>query len=381
MIHSTRNIHQRFEMGEAPRPLAFGVAVAATLLSLLVRWLLWPVLGDAVPHMAFFPAVVVSAYVGGLWPGLLATALSAVAANYFLTGQLHDLRITSVNDVSAVILFVLVGTIISGLSESLHRARRRIVEDERQRAEGQMELARVNRVTTMGQLTASIAHEVRQPLAALLTNAQAGLRWLAAQPPALDEVQAVFDNIIVNATRAGEIVDRVSAMVKKAPLRQDRVYLNDIILDIAVLTRSEILRNGISLRHHLAQDLPPVLGDRVQLEQLLVNLIVNAIEAMSAAEQRELQIVASMTGDNEVTLEVRDSGPGVTADRLQHLFDPFYTTKADGMGMGLAICRSIAEAHGGRIIALANEPRGMVFRLTLPARATDLGKSDLAQAG
>jgi K+-sensing histidine kinase KdpD len=157
-----------FGMREPPRALAYGVAVLATAASLLVRWPLWPVLGDAVPHMTFFPAVVVGAYFGGFWPGLLATILSAVAANYFINEQLRSFHF-SVNDLTAAILFVLVGTIVSGLSESLHRARRRIVAHERQRAEAQMELARVNRVTTVGQFTASIAHEVNQPISEVVT--------------------------------------------------------------------------------------------------------------------------------------------------------------------------------------------------------------------
>jgi len=356
-----------FGMREPPRALAYGVAVLATAASLFVRWPLWPVLGDAVPHMTFFPAVVVGAYFGGFWPGLLATILSAVAANYFLTQQLRSFHF-SVNDLTAAILFVLVGTIVSGLSESLHRARRRIVAHERQRAEAQLELARVNRITTMGQLTASIAHEVNQPIGAVVANANAALRWLDARPPVLDEAREAIDSIVKEGNRAGQVVGRISALVKKTPPQQHPLDVNDIVLEVIALMRSEMLRNRISLQTQLAKSLPLVQGDRIQLQQVMLNLIINAVEVMGKIDERELLIRTGTDAANDVMVEVRDTGPGPKPDSLERLFDAFYTTKPGGMGMGLAICRSIVEAHGGRISATANVPQGAVFRFTLPAQ-------------
>jgi C4-dicarboxylate-specific signal transduction histidine kinase len=345
------------------------LAVLATAASLLVRWLLWPILGTAVPHMTFFPAVVVAAYFGGFWPGLLATILGALAANYFLTEQLRTLHTTDINDVTAAILFVAVGAIISGLSEALHRAQRRALLQERQRAEAQMDLARVNRITTMGQLTASIAHEVNQPLAALTINAQSALRWVAAESPDLDEVRHALDDIIRDGNRAGEIVARIGSLVRKVDPRREALDINETILEIIALTRSEMLQNDVSLRSQLAKDLPLVQGDRVQLQQVMLNLIVNAIEAMTKVSERELLIATAADAANGVIVEVRDTGPGLKSDGIERdLFDAFYTTKSGGMGMGLAICRSIVEAHGGRISATANVPRGALFRFTLPAQ-------------
>lgn len=359
-------------MHDTPRArlVAYSVAVLATVVSLLVRWPLWPVLGDAVPHMTFFPAVMIAAYFGGFWPGTVATVLSAVAANYFLTGQLRFLHVTSVNDVTALILFVLVGLIISGLSESLHRARRRIVSHERQRAEAQTKLAHVNRVATIGQLAASFAHEVSQPVAAAVTNAQAALRWLGARPPDLDEARQALGRIIKDGNRAGEVIGRIRGLIKKVPPRNDRLDINETVREVIALTRSELLRNGVSLQTQLAKGLPLVQGDRIQLQQVILNLIINAVEAMSGVSEksRALLIATGTDASGGVLVEVRDSGTGLTPQSLDHLFDPFYTIKPGGMGMGLSICRSIIEAHGGRLWATMNAPQGAVFHFTLPPR-------------
>ena len=231
-----------------------------------------------------------------------------------------------------------------------------------------MELAHVNRVTTMGQLAASIAHEVNQPLAAAVTNAHAALRWLGAQPPDLEEGRQALDHIIKDGHRASEVIDRIRALIKKAPPRNDPLDINEIVLEVIALTRSEVLSNGVSLQTQLANGLPLVQGDRIQLQQVILNLIVNAIEATSSTSQeaRELLISTGKDGSNAVLVAVRDSGPGLDPEDLGRLFDAFYTTKAGGMGMGLSICRSIIEAHGGRVWATANVPQGAVFQFTLP---------------
>ena len=233
--------------------------------------------------------------------------------------------------------------------------------------EAQTELAHVNRVATMGQLTASIAHEVNQPIAAAVTNASAGLRWLAAQPPDLKEIRDAFEGIIKASNQASEVVSRIRGLIKKVPEQKAPLDVNEAILETIALTRSEMQQHGILLKTELANDVPQILGDRVQLQQVILNLIMNAIEAMSETSQgpRELLVRSEIDVPDGLMVTVRDWGPGFKPESLNHLFDPFYTTKPAGMGMGLSICRSIIEAHGGRLWATANAPRGAVFQFTL----------------
>ncbi|WP_213285898.1 ATP-binding protein [Bradyrhizobium sp. sGM-13] len=244
---------------------------------------------------------------------------------------------------------------------------------ERRRAEEalramQAELAHANRVTTMGQLTASIAHEVNQPIAATVTNAGAALRWLSAQPPNLGEVRDSLRRIVEDGKRAGNVINGIRALINKVPPRNDRFDLNEAILEMVVLTRSEVLKHGILLQTDLAPGLPMVKGDRTQLQQVILNLILNAIEAMDGVDQRAgaLRISSEREVAGGVLVTVRDSGPGLDPADVERVFQAFYTTKAKGMGMGLAICRSMVEAHGGRMWASANEPRGAVFQFSLP---------------
>jgi two-component system sensor kinase FixL len=245
---------------------------------------------------------------------------------------------------------------------------------ERKRAEdalhnAQAELAHVTRVATLGEMTAAIAHEVNQPLAAVVNNASACLRWLAGQAPNLEEARKSGALIIADGHRASEIIGRIRALVKKSPPRKDRLDINETILEVIALTRSEAQKNRVSLKTQLSSDLPLILGDRVQLQQVTLNLIINAIEAMSGAGEgpRELQVGSEKDDSQGVRVTVRDSGPGLDPEGLDHLFTAFYTTKRQGMGMGLAISRSIIEAHSGRLWATANEGRGATFQFTLPA--------------
>jgi PAS domain S-box-containing protein len=244
----------------------------------------------------------------------------------------------------------------------------------------QANLAHVNRVATMGQLTASIAHEVNQPIAAAVINAQAALRWLGNQPPDLDEARQALGQAIDSGRRASEVIGRIRAVVAKAPPRTSRFDLNEAASDVLALTRSEALKHGVSVQPRLATDLPAVEGDRVQLQQVILNLIMNAIEAMSGADDgaRELRLSTEADAAGGVCVAVRDSGPGLDAQGEERVFEPFYTTKPEGMGMGLAICRSIVEAHGGRLWASANEPRGAVFQLTLPAEGGEVAAPEYA---
>jgi PAS domain S-box-containing protein len=249
-----------------------------------------------------------------------------------------------------------------------NRAEAEARESERRYLETLMELAHANRVITMGQLTASIAHEVSQPIAATALNAQAGLRWLGAQPPNLDEVRQVLGRIVDDSMRAGDVIGRIRALIKKAPPRKEGLEINEAILEVIALTRGEVLQNGVSVRTQLAEGLPLIQADRVQLQQVILNLIINAVEAMSDASEgaRELLISTGRDASNGVLVSFRDSGPGLDPASLGRLFEAFYTTKSSGLGMGLPICHSIIEAHGGRIWAGVNEPRGAVFHFTLP---------------
>jgi C4-dicarboxylate-specific signal transduction histidine kinase len=245
---------------------------------------------------------------------------------------------------------------------------------ERKQAEdalrsAQAELAHVTRVATLGELTASIAHEINQPLAAVVNNATACVHWLAAHN--LEEARESAEFVIADGHRAGEIIGRIRALVKKAPSRKDRVDVNETILEVIALARSEVQSNGVSLRTRLGDELPLVLGDRIQLQQVILNLMINAIEAMNEVSDapRELLISSAKDDSQSVLVSVRDSGPGLNPDSLDRLFHAFYTTKPHGMGMGLAISRSIVEAHGGRLWAAANVPHGAVFQFTLPIGA------------
>jgi PAS domain S-box-containing protein len=230
------------------------------------------------------------------------------------------------------------------------------------------ELAHVTRVTTVGELTAAIAHEVNQPLTGLVTSGNACLHWLSGETPNLPAARRAVERMINDGTRAGEVISRIRAMVRKSPPRTDRLNINSTLMEVIALVRGEVERNGISLRTELSNDLPLVVGDRIQLQQVILNLIVNAIEAMSGVvpSQRELLVASAKNGPNSTLVTVRDSGTGLNETSLDRLFDAFYTTKASGMGMGLAISRTIIEAHGGRLWATPNVPQGAIFQFSLP---------------
>jgi len=254
----------------------------------------------------------------------------------------------------------------------------------------QAELAHVTRVTALGELSASIAHEVNQPLAGIVTNANASLRWLAGDSPNLAEAREAIRRIIRDGKRTGDVISRMRALFKKAPVTKEQLDINEAIEEVLLLTQSELQRNRVSLHLELANGLPPIFGDRIELQQVMLNLLINAIEAMNGVGEgpRELwvssQKVTEIPGQSEedtlkqnglaetewtrVLIAVRDSGPGLDPKVVDRLFDAFYTTKPRGLGVGLAISRSIIEAHRGRLWATANAPRGAVFQFTLPIR-------------
>jgi PAS domain S-box-containing protein len=231
----------------------------------------------------------------------------------------------------------------------------------------QSDFARMNRVSMMGELAASLSHEITQPIASARNNARAAQNFLKMQPPELGEVREALSCVVMDADRSGEIIDRIREQIKKAPPRKECFDLNAAINEVIVLAQSVTVNNRVSVQTRLAEGLRPVLGDRVQLQQVLLNLILNAVEAMSSVEGEARELLIGTEQDQaDALVAVRDSGPGIDPAYLDRVFDAFYTTKSSGTGMGLSICRSIIHAHGGKLWAEANEPRGAVFQFTLP---------------
>jgi PAS domain S-box-containing protein len=233
------------------------------------------------------------------------------------------------------------------------------------------DLAHANRVATMGELTASIAHEVNQPLAALRMNAETAARWLAGQPPNVEKARTLIDRVINDGKRTADIVSRIRDFSKKAPARKEHLDINEAIVEIMELTRGAMSEHSVSVKMQLSDALPHILGDRVQLQQVILNLIMNAVEAMSEVREGSRALLISTDEDaaKGLRVAVADSGPGLTPAGFERLFETFYTTKPSGLGMGLPICRTIIEAHGGQLWATANVPQGAVFQFTVPSRA------------
>ena len=247
---------------------------------------------------------------------------------------------------------------------------RRLAREERERLrQARADLAHINRVTTMGELTASLAHEVNRPIAATVTSANSCIRWLAADIPNLDKARAAAARIVNDGTRAAAIISRIRLLFQKGTLRLELVDVNEVIEEMILLLRGEATRYEISIRTDLAADLPPVLGDRVQLQQVMMNLMINGIDAVKAVDgPRELAITSQRAANEQLLVTVNDNGIGLPPHTDQ-IFDAFFTTKPHGTGMGLRICRSIVESHGGRLWAANNPPRGASFYVALQTKA------------
>jgi len=233
--------------------------------------------------------------------------------------------------------------------------------------EAQTDLAHANRVTTMGELTAAIVHEVNQPIAGVVANAEAAMRWLEAQPPDMAEAKQALEGIVEDGKRTSEIVNRIRALARKAPPRRELLDINELIVEVIALMRTQMQRADVALQTEFGSEIVPILGDRIQMQQVILNLILNAVEAMANVNgHRQLRISTKAHAPDGVLVAVSDLGTGLAAGDLDRLFEAFYTTKSSGMGMGLSICRTIVEAHGGRIWATRNDGDGATFQFTLP---------------
>ena len=246
--------------------------------------------------------------------------------------------------------------------------RKQAEEDRERRRQLETDLAHLSRVNMMGELTASIAHEVNQPLTGIVSNGSACLRWLAGDPPNVSELREAILDIVRDGKRAGEVIARIRALSRRTGIPSEKLNLNETIREVLVLVDDKAKTNGVGIRTQFAGDLSPVSGDRVQLQQVVLNLVMNAIEALSGVDEhaRELLITTTNLDANQVVVTVRDSGPGLNTNAIGKIFEPFYTTKSAGMGMGLSICRSIVQNHGGRLWASANDGPGAIFQFTLP---------------
>ena len=330
--------------------IAIGAATAA----------LWLAYRTPDPGQKLAAAIVMGLAISGMhYTGMRATFFTAHAT-------MEDAHEDGTLDRNALTLAIAGFTLadLAALFASVSK-RKRAEETLRQM---RADLAHIHRVTTMGELAASISHEVMQPLGAGVTNAQAALRWLGVQPPDLHEVRQALGRAVDDGSRAIDIIGRIRTLIKKEPPRKDALELNDAIVEVIALTRGEVMKNNVSVQTQLAEGLPLIQGDRVQLQQVILNLIINAVEAMSGVSEglRDLLIGTEKDASGRVLVAVQDSGPGLNPESFGRLFDSFYTTKPRGMGMGLSICRSIVEAHGGRIWATPNAGPGITVQLALP---------------
>ena len=380
-----------------PAVWRYGLAIVSVAIALGITLSLEPYTTLRTPF--FYAAILITTWFGGIGPGLLAVTLATLAVGHYFGPPIRRTLAAEAVDVPFILSFLLLALLITWVSakrkgmekalkqthdeleakvrertSDLQRANEelRIEITERKQAEeavrqAQAELEHVTRVMTLGELAASIAHEVNQPLAAVVTNGNACLRWLAGATPNLDEAREAAQRIICDGKRAGEVIARIRALLRKTGTEKEQLDLNEAIREVVALAQAEVRRHGVALRTELAGNLPPVLGDRVQLQQVILNLAMNSLEALAsvADRPRELLICSRQHESDQVLVTVQDSGIGIDRENTENIFNTFYTTKSQGMGMGLAISRSIVENHGGRLWTTANEGPGATFQFTL----------------
>jgi C4-dicarboxylate-specific signal transduction histidine kinase len=378
--------------------LRYGLAIALVSAALILSLVLRVPFGN--PFWFFFSvAVIATTWFAGRGPGWFAVGLSTLAVLYYFIPPIYSFGLKP-PDVPFFLTFLgcevvanwLIGwqreaedavrrsrdeleVRVSERTNDLRDANEALVAQmaEQRRTEEALqrtrtELARVVRITTIGELTASIAHEVNQPLAAVVANADACVAWLALQSPDLMEARAAAERTIQGATRASEVIIRIRSLINKAAPEKVQVQLNDVVEETIALAERQASKNNISVVTEFTEDLPVVLGDRIQLQQVILNLMLNGIESMSGVNGRlrRLLIRSGIYEDNQVSVSIEDSGVGVSVENMPRLFEPFFTTRSQGIGMGLAISRSIIEAHGGRLWAESAVDHGSVFQFTLP---------------
>lgn len=385
---SARRRSARHQVARYGTALAFvSVALGASLP--LQRFFPYPFL------FLFFAAVMAAAWFGGAGPGLFSVLLSTLAVDYFFVPPFHSWAInaTDVSYFASFIACALVASWVSaakrGDAEALRDSRdqleARVVErtaeldtsivqrEQAQQAliQAQSDLAHLSQVSAMGELTASIAHEVNQPLTAVVNYGNACLEWLSANPPNLEEARLAAETIVKDGTRAGAVLQRIRALFKKQPRSTEWMDVNAVIQELVALLQHEISKQHVSVRTELSSELPRVNGDRVQLQQVLLNLIVNAIDATSgiAGRSREIILRSRCDGASGIRIAVEDNGGGFSADLAEKIFDPFFTTKPRGTGMGLSISRSLVESHQGRLWAELRPEGGAAFQVSLPVES------------
>jgi C4-dicarboxylate-specific signal transduction histidine kinase len=375
---------------------SYVVAILSVAIAVIVTLLIGPVMKHSATF--FFCSVMLTSWYGGLWPGVFAAIVSVLALDYFFIPPLYALGIGP-EDVADLIAFVATALFISWLNgaqrrakESIRRAHDKLDERVRERTSdlkrandqlqleiaereaaesrlltAQTEMARVSRITTMGELAASIAHELNQPLGSIVMSGDACLRWLETNPPNLDEVHQAVEAIIRDGTRASNVLVRTRKLIRRGERLRESLEINQVIHEVLSLLEDRLHRDGISLHAETAEDLPPAMVDRVLLQQVILNLLLNAMDAMRPIhDQPKLLRIRTEQSSGNIVVLVQDSGPGLDPDQLSRIFEAFYTTKVDGIGMGLTISRSIIEAHGGRLWAVANDGPGSSFYFTLP---------------
>ena len=391
-MNAARSIPQAKIMGSASAP--YWARLGLTVVFVAVAFLATLSLQHLFPYpflFLFFGAVMAGAWFGGTAAGLLAVVLSTALVEYFFVPPFYSFGINATAE-SYFVAFVLCALVASWVSssrkksaealsiardqlelrvlertEELRKSNVELQEREKALLHSQAELARLSRVMSMGELTISIAHEVNQPLTAVVTHGHACLEWLSADPPNVSKARQTTERIIQDGTRAGEVLGRIRALFKNEALAKVPLDINRLIEEVAWFVREEAMSRGIQIRTGLSAGLPQITADRVQLQQVILNLVMNGMDALvGKSDRKEIVISTRMNSDSDIVVSVEDSGVGFTAESVEKLFEPFFTTKPHGIGLGLSISRSIAEAHAGRLWAEPRATGGAVFHLSIP---------------